>query len=72
MGQAGPLSLNYVVQACVKGVSVFEPLMLRDLRQPDLLRAWAGAPAAACRRHVMRSQETSSAPQSRLKPRTCR
>lgn len=72
MGQAGPLSLNYVVQVCMKGVSVFEPLMLRDLKQPDLLRDWAGTPAAACRRHVTKSQETSSAPQSRLVPRTCR
>lgn len=45
MGQAGPLSLNYIVEACVKRVSVFEPLMLRDRRQPDVLRAWAGTPA---------------------------
>lgn len=58
MSQTGPLTLTYIVQACVKGLSVFEPLMLRDLRQPDLLRAWAGTSAAACKRHVTRSQET--------------
>lgn len=33
----------------VKRMSVFEPVMLRDRRQPDVLRAWAGTPAAACR-----------------------